>query len=312
MFQPGLIQVASFQRNVWVGTYYYVWYEAGLASNHWNTSYAMVRDLPALGFYPSNNEATFHVHLSAMQEAGINLLIVSWWNESAIDEATSNLFRYVSESEFRYSFKLALMVDVGNETLVDYGRAYDYVWKNYCVKYADLFFNWQDRPLLLFFNPVRPTVDTRFTVRTVGNQPYANWNFWKAMSFLKDHAARGDFNFTEYEGNPMISSDGVVNIIPRYDDSLLYAVGQRNYYMRADPELTDGLYQAQWEFVLRNRGSVQLVIIYSWNEHHERTAIEPLMTANHLRDMTRIYTSKLNPHPTGSITLESIFVTSAN
>src|SRR5207253_5756229 len=49
--------------------------------------------------------------------------------------------------------------------------------------------------------------------------------------------------------------------------------------IRVDVNL-DYLYAKQWEEVLSRKSDVNLVTIYSWNEYHERSSIEPHIDAS--------------------------------
>ena len=64
-------------------------------------------------------------------------------------------------------------------------------------------------------------------------------------------------------------------ITPRIDSYYNNRSGYQEGYLRFDPTLQLGLYQAEWSFVISHRSQVKLVLIYSWNEYHERSAIEP-------------------------------------
>jgi hypothetical protein len=74
---------------------------------------------------------------------------------------------------------------------------------------------------------------------------------------------------SEYVGNPEVASDGVVCIIPRYDDYALYLAGSRPHYMRF------GVNTPLWDKELAfAKANAKIIIITSWNEYHERTFIE--------------------------------------
>jgi hypothetical protein len=108
-------------------------------------------------------------------------------------------------------------------------------------------------------------------------------------------------NATYDEGNPVISDDGEFTIVPRIDS--YYNEGyQGGSYLRFDPNLASGLYAEQWSYVLAHRSQVQLVLIYSFNEYHERSEIEPhsdytnsTVGPSYLLDLTARYTTDLNP-----------------
>lgn len=66
--------------------------------------------------------------------------------------------------------------------------------------------------------------------------------------------------------------DGEINVIPRYDIS-----HWENFSKPIDQNLTEGIYDKQWNKVLNlaRQGKVRIVTITSWNEYAERTQIEP-------------------------------------
>ncbi|MEM4562279.1 MAG: hypothetical protein QW123_05335, partial [Desulfurococcaceae archaeon] len=107
----------------------------------------------------------------------------------------------------------------------------------------------------------RPHEDfPEFTIRIVGNDidnaKYQDWDYWPDYLLLSDIELR-------------VRGDNMVSIIPRYCD-IHFRTG-----LCLDPDLTQGFYRKQWEWILRNVDKVSIVMITSWNEYHERTQIEP-------------------------------------
>ena len=255
-------------------------------------------DRPNLGYYVSDSNRTFQTQISEMQSAGISFAVVSWWGPftqgeaGAINKATHDLFGYLKATNS--TFKVAIMVDAFpsacNPPLpsVPMSQIYDYIYSNFASTYRQWYFDWQLRPLLMTFNPVEPLYnDTRFTSEMIGN--YAcrpvktcpshvlnqrlDWIWWDVPAGYFQSQA-GAVNATNDEGPPVISQDGEVTLVPRIDSyhSQSYQGGS---YLRFDANLSQGLYQEQWSYVLNHSTSVKLVLIYGWNEYHERTSIEP-------------------------------------
>ena len=308
-------------RDIPVGAFLYLWYgnstshQGGLGSPGWNSSLSpgggSVVDNPASGYYISDSNQTFSWQISHMQNAGLSFAILSWWGpfttgeSGAINKATHDLFQYLKSS--RSSFQIAIMVDsylpTQNQTTSTFESIYNYVNDEFVTPYAQWYFNFQAKPLLLFFNPVFPTyLNSSFTVRTIGNRPNpVNWTFWDAPAqyFVSENGPH--VNASNDEGNPVISSDGEVTLVPRID-SYYYAIfGYSDSNLRFDPNLSMGLYQEQWSFVLNHKSSVNLVLVYSWNEYHERSEIEPhfdytnnTLSAFYLTNLTKSYVNQLN------------------
>ena len=312
-----------------VGTFLYLWYgynftshrwTGGLNTSHWNDSPSgVVKDMPAIGYYASLNNNTLATQLSEIKEAGISVIVVSWWGtgnttqsvggaatlDAAIDNATLNLFRYLEETRNQWQFKVAIMVEPFYQeysmTPHDYAKLYGYLGAHYYGPYSDLILNWQGKPLVTFFNTgtmnrlSEVPVNSTYTVRLVGGYPnQVNWYFWEGMNFL-DSSGGTNVTPSDYERSLNISSDGEVGIAPRYDDYYLWQAGGRQGYMRFDHNMSEGMYSSEWNNVLEEGRNVSLILIYSWNEYHERTAIEPHhdfsanVSSTYLLDLTPRY-----------------------
>ena len=295
-----------------VGVVLYLWYGnattgmGGLGSPGWNSTSCpgggAVVDRPNLGYYVSDSNQTFKAQISEMQSVGISFAVVSWWGPftqgeaGAINKATHDLFGYLKATNS--TFKVAIMVDafqgVCNPPLprLPMLQVYDYVYSNFASPYRQWYFDWQGNPLLMTFNPVQPlSNDTRFTSRMIGN--YAckpvetcpghdlnqklDWVWWEAPSNFAEGSGGEGVNMTNDVGNLVISADGEVTIIPRIDSYYNYASGNQSGFLRFDPSLQLGLYGFEWNYVLSHKSSTKLVLIYSFNEYHERSAIEPSM-----------------------------------
>ena len=306
-----------------VGVVYYLWYgnssseTGGLGSPGWNSSSSpgggAVVDEPAMGFYVSDSNSTFRRQVSEMESAGLTFAVVSWWGPSttgeagAINKATSDFFKFLRGTNS--TFKAAVMIDAYgggnflNATTIE--ADYDYLFTHFVSPYSNWYFEWMGKPLLLTFNPVEPVSnDARFTSKEIGN--YAckpvntcpnhslnqklDWVWWQAPANFSEGQGGTDVNMTNDEGNPVISSDGEVTIVPRIDSYYNYESGHQSGYLRFDPSLQLGLYKYEWNYVLAHESEVRLVLIYSFNEFHERSAIEPVNTTsvvqNSLLDQT--------------------------
>ena len=242
--------------------YYYPWY--GGPDHPW----VNVTDTPVLGYYSSGRLSVISRHLSWLRSLGVDCLIISWWGPG---HYTDQVARLIYERLDNYGLKAAIMIEpyLGqdpslynaswwNETLA-------YLRENYISKYPDAYLRLDGKPLVLAFNPIgmkyNPSQDfPEYTVRIVGNDVdnarYQDWDLWP------------DYD-KELAGELRIRRDGYVALAPRFDDEHFRPGGVPPY----DPDLTQGWYQ--WQWVLRHRSQVRIVAIYSWNEFHERSAIEP-------------------------------------
>jgi hypothetical protein len=250
-------------------------------------------DKPLIVYYVSDSNTTFSWQVQQMEQAGLSFAVVSWWGNgssgrnAAVNKATLDLFKFLQETDSNFS--IAIMVDAYNGTnnlsASTFKADYNYVYSTFVKPFGNRYFDWQGKPLLLFFSPLVPSYnDSRFTVRTIGNfnrQPVdssqePDWIFWTApIQFYQGEGGK-NVNYSNDLGNPVISSDGEVGVVPRID-SYYYYLGdpQNRGYLRFNSNLTLGLYQYEWNYVIQHKSQVRLVIIYSWNEYYERSAIEP-------------------------------------
>jgi len=61
--------------SIYVGIYYYVWYDSGLGNRHWNSSQVtIVIDKPLYGFYNSQDTYIIRKHLEWFKELQIDFL----------------------------------------------------------------------------------------------------------------------------------------------------------------------------------------------------------------------------------------------
>ena len=267
----------------------------GLKSSHWNTdsgnfgSRVGVTDEPEYGFYASDAASVIAQQLADMEEAGISVILMSWWgsgdsdldgvNENKESEAMARaanvLLNYVSINSA--PFKVALLVEPymprpEGIPLAQKQSILDELWSNVYNAYPDLMFQWEGKPLLVTWAPLelKTPNDPRFTVKTWGSyfgglnwkiESGQDWNWYPDPAWLPH----------------MISDDGMYVVFPRFDEYWPYIMGREfSYpYRRVDPLLTEGVYEQTWQVAMDNRDDIKLIVLYSWNEHKEHSAIEP-------------------------------------
>jgi len=210
----------------------------GIGSSHWNDSpdSGGVIYTPYQGFYCSSDPDIVSGQLAKMQEAGISVVLYSWWGwgdtnldgvveghvdqhmNAALTEMLSQI--QVAESDMKVAviaepFTLT-QADVHPAELRDHQRkmVVDYLWDNYYSVYPDQMFTWQERPLLVSFDPMTLPEDPRFTIRhwtgrTKGKAGEGwDWSFAPPQDIIE---ARSD--------------DGVVFVYPRFDEYYLHIGG---------------------------------------------------------------------------------------
>ncbi len=285
-------------RRGWPGT-------GGLGTFHWNDIVfnqlptGFVANRPAKGYYASDDEAVIARQLEEMAESGIDTIIVSWWGWGDVDldgtydgyieqrshDALINLLKHIREHQL--DFKVALLVEpwpdvVGSDARPGNAKnlgpeqkqlIFDYAWDEVYSKYADIMFSWEAKPLLiasaeLYFDPGS---DNRFTLRSFR---YKN----------SDHEPGNSWNWDVTEPMPYFQTlNRTVVLSPRYDEWFLAAAHpdwwpwawNRECAVRHDPELTEKLYDYQWQEIHERRDEIDLVIIWGWNSWMEQLYIEP-------------------------------------
>ena len=283
----------------------------GLGSSHWNTPGRNsahrrgVTDEPRYGFYASDDPDVIAQQLSDMERAGISVILISWWGsgdtnldgvieEQPLEPDPDNLALAVQEQEAKAMaraarvlldfirvhsspFQVAFLVepympDPPNMNPEQKQEILDELWDTVYSAYPDLVFHWEEKPLVVTWSPVdlKETRDSRYTVKTWGS--HFKGPDWKSGSGQ-------DWNWYPEPAwqERMISDDGVYVVYPRFDEFWLNMQGRQFEYphRRVDPWLTQGVYEWTWQVAVENRNEIKLIILNSWNEHKEHTAIEP-------------------------------------
>lgn len=290
LFFISLIPVSAYSSSSpLVCFYYYPWY--GAPDHPW----VNVTDTPVLGFYFSGYLSVISRHLTWIRDSGANCLFISWWGPGHF---TDQVARLIFQRLGNYGLKGVILVEPylgGNPVYYDeswWNKTLEYINQNYIQKYRENYLYLDGKPLIIAFNPIGMHFDPRpvfqnYTIRIIGNDidnaKYQDWDLWP------------DYDST-LSGNLRIRKDGYVAISPRFDDEHFRPGGVPPY----DPNLTKGWYKKQWQWILKHRNQVKIIAIYSWNEFHERSEIEPHYDSSarvgpyYLYNMTQYYIQKLH------------------
>jgi hypothetical protein len=275
-----------------VGVFYYVWYNP---SDTVSWEYPKIQDTPVLGYYNSCDTTIIQQHFAWLTDLPVDFVVVSWWGmynqsdwNSFINNATLQIFRTAKENVT--NIKVAVMVEAFNESgTYNFGEVYDWAY-SIVEEYPAVYFRVEGKPLLCFYNGENMTAsgifqrDNRFTVKIVGNDNTAEWQY---DGITQKNNPIGAIPFPR---------DRQISVSPRFDDS----------YVRVNNETVDAelayLYAQQWEQALdySRQNAVDFILITSWNEYPERTMIEPHIDATasnldpyFLYNLTKGYIEKL-------------------
>ena len=259
-----------------IGVFYYVWY--GALPFDWKPPKFV--DYPVsglLGNYSSNDPTVIKQQLFLMAAAGIDFAVISWWGynksdpyQSFIDNATRQVLQVAKENNINLKFALMVEPYLGNSSFsYNYTEIYNYIYDNFVTSaYSSLYYNYHGQPLVCFFNDPDhvPSLtsngevpsDERFNTVLVGEQSYTQWTY-------------NNLHFNNPASNLPHANE--ISVTPRYDDSRLY----RTKSCTMDPNLTMGTYAHEWENAIKlwKERKIDAIMITSWNEYPERTAIEP-------------------------------------
>ncbi len=272
-----------------VAVFFYVWYERGKERGHW--AHRTVVDEPAIGYYSSMDIDAIEWQLKMIRDAGIDVLFISWWGPGSYEDRAAKI---VFSLLRRYGLKAAILVEPfrGSDlwsALVSYGPEFwhmvlPYIEREFIDRYPDAYFRLCGKPLILMFAPVGlfyTPRDDRYVFRVVAVYNdileaiglRANWDLWPW--YLAP--------WTRPEGSVALieRSGGYVAIAPRYDDTISCELGERTWCNQRllDPTYSLGIYAREWHWILKHAKELCLVAIYSWNEYHERSEIEPHIDA---------------------------------
>lgn len=290
-----------------IGVYFYSWYSVS-EHRHWDDT---VRDQPYIGFYDSYNRTVIRWQLKLIKEAGIDFIVFSWWGPYSFEDNTTKIIvKYLKD----YNLKFAIMIEpyLGNNDPSIYNRSFwknvlNYIESNYVKPYKDIYFYLNGKPLVLAFNPIGmkynpPNDFINYTIRIIGNDidnaKYQDWDLWP------DYLAPW---VTDKNIDLRVRKDGYVAMTPRFDDRIFCTLEMRiNCSQRLiDPNYALNAYEKEWKWILTHKDLVKIIVIYSWNEYHERSMIEPHSdnTANvnpfYVYNLTKQYIKELRksiPH----------------
>ena len=270
-----------------VGVYYFTWYRS--VEGRWgNLATAVAPDAPRPlpGPYESVNREVIDRHIAQIGAAGFDFVIVNVVASDASSWANAHLFFARLKGG---PLKAAVMLDelykaepsVKSE-LVDKVKAEFFGYPNY--------FSYHDRPLVMLFASRLDFTVPGVLMRNVywTNRYGPGTNTFNLDSVLYPY----DWPFWADTPQPLVN--GVVPVMPGYIDTHLG---------RDDPMVhsREGgrLYHEQWQHALKQKP--ELIIVYSWNEYFEQSAIEPTVVwgDSYLR-WTKCYIAHAHAGTTGS------------
>lgn len=263
----------------------------GLDSTIWNSPGQTVF-YPEYGLYCAGDPGYIAWALRKMQEAGINMVLLSWngWGDTdfggdvnsahfqAVDEAVGRVFEHVRREV--PDLRLAVLVEPfrpagrapGDVTVEEKQRLLDYLWERYYSVYPEQVFRMDGKPVVVTWKPP----DSEWRLDDTGDQRFA-FKHW-------GDPGEADWVLLPREGvdGMRVNTDGTIMLLPRWDNFYLWLTGALpedltyGELTRVDPRLDEGFYDKAWRKVFEDRERVtSLVLVYAWNAYAESAFLEP-------------------------------------
>lgn len=244
--------------------------DAAKGGTHWEHE---SRYRPLLGYYDSGDSSIITSHIEQIHSAGIDYLLIDHTNgigndSGEIEKNAQSVFSTAEKIQGHFPVSLAVAIGCG---LWCEGRSVQlqeteaqWILDYYSKK--DIYYKWKNKPLMVVYNSFdQPNTfapewdDSRFTVR-------------KAAGFINQSnpllAPWGQFGYWGWVQNyPQYINGETMGVNPGWDTEHL---GRKTTPLARSK---GSYYSAQWLHVLKHRP--QNIIISSWNDFGEETAIEP-------------------------------------
>jgi len=244
-----------------VGVHYFMWY--GRQDTGWGNDATVVADgapTPLLGKYESDDPVVVDTHIQQMTNAGFDFVIVHINAESPAGWTRAH--RFFDRLRGR-RLHAAVMLD-GLYTRPADAKAMwvDKVRKEFAAH--PNYFLFHGKPLVMLFSASVDFAAPDLTLRNVyWTERYdPGTNTFNGLQVLYLH----DWPFWGASPPPIVN--GVVPVVPGYTDTHLGRDRSMEF-----PRNNGQMYHEQWRRALALRP--ELIVVYSWNEYFEQTAIEP-------------------------------------
>jgi hypothetical protein len=244
-----------------VGVHYFAWYHRD--SRGWGNGATFVPEdtpRPSLGWYSSNDVAVMDAHIKQIANTGFDFVLLQVIAESPDSWATAHRFFSRLEGtrlkaavmlDGLYTAPITLSIASIEKARAEFAAHPNYLWLG-------------QTPLFLLYSGRMDFQVPGVTLRNVywADRYDPGTNTYNPDGLLYPH----DWPFWSPTPPPLIN--GLVPVTPGYSDSHLGRTEAMEH-----PRDNGRMYHEQWQRALALRP--EFVIVYSWNEHFERTAIEP-------------------------------------
>ena len=247
-----------------VGVHYFAWYQpdAGGWRNH-ATRVPSDSPKPALGWYDSRSPDVMATQIRQMEEAGFDFVAVhaipalpqTWANARAfVDRLAGHRLRAALVLDSLYNEPAAVKARWVERTRQEFGGNSHYL-------------RLHGQPLVMLFS-------TRLDFDVPGvllRNVYWSYRYDPGKNPFNGNLRLEPRDWPFWAPTPQPVANGLVPVIPGYTDA---GLGRTQSMLH---ERNNGqMYREQWQRALAVHPEV--ILVYSWNEYFERTAIEPTDT----------------------------------
>ena len=244
-----------------VGVHYFAWYQPDAAG--WRNDLTRVpadSPKPALGWYDSGDPGVMATQIRQMEETGFDFVAVhvipplprTWSNARMFFDRLSG-----------HGINAAIVLD----GLYDEPPAVKAMW----VEKAKAEFATNSHYLQLYGEPLMMLFSTRLDFEVPGvtlRNVYWTERYDPGKNLFNGTLRLEPRDWPFWASTPQPLANGLVPVIPGYTDA---ALGRPRSMVH---ERNNGqMYREQWQHALALHPEV--ILVYSWNEYFERTAIEP-------------------------------------
>ncbi len=297
------------------GIQYYCWYGNGIGSSHWNDNqiYGGVTDIPTMGYYASNSGTTIRSHLSQLEDAGLDFVVLNLHidregfhsRELVTIENMFSLARSTSSS-LRFAVQLCLQHGIPD----DLPDLIALIRRRFCRN--PYYLHLDGRPVLYLFwtgvldglrsairvlrdsseGMVRIASSLRFYDRQTEHRKtmglFDGFSLFSPLDLSNRSRWRETWAKAYSESEAGNMGWRIVTCGPGYDDSHLEDPERSGSPYRIVPRDGGKTYETTIDFALSLKPRPHQVLISSWNEYHENTHIEPSMKyGSKYLDMTK-------------------------
>ena len=259
-FTPAEIRRRLAAQRPMVGVHYFMWYQnrEGGWGNGANVAQPGMK--PTIGWYSSNNPIVIDSQLAQMSAAGFDFVIVHVNAESPEGWANAHTF---FDRLVRYKLRAAIILDglytrqaTQKATWVAKANAEFAGHPNYLFS--------DGKPLIMLYSATPDFAISGVALRNV----YWTENYGPGTNSFNASRVLYPRDWPFWAPTPQPVVNGVVPVIPGYVDTHLGRERSMEY-----PRVSGQMYGEQWRRALALRPEV--ILVYSWNEYFEQTAIEP-------------------------------------